>query len=405
MARPFIRIEKTLDAALSFRESVINLAFDYTGVQLIPNNTNAYTQTSDNSEGVELEDWTVFAVTLCGIKTDITDYFMVFANITDDDGMPQIIWQLKNVPYDFGQELIYLEINQIFGETFYSSPFLLTKVDEDKTARFDYKEKKEDWYQSIQLNTFFRQKQNKDELTTYYEVSTKETVTSAIKEVLIEKWQTGLFNNELFVDFKTMLNFKYVYCNLTKVSLYEAFEIPEIVGNVNYAMQDYLLAFKYKNIINENINEMSILADIEFLMAVVKPITDMGVIFIWDKPAIDIPVGYEETFDIAGKYVAGHLDADPDFGTLGGSGGSKTDTITLGLTNIPAHRHATEPRGGYGTGDGAEPFEGSATGSALTGYAGGNGTTAGTAGTTDSFTVDTLSPFYIAKFIKWVGLP
>jgi hypothetical protein len=63
---------------------------------------------------------------LCtGVKTDITSTFV--DRLTNDlDGAPQFYWSLTDVPFDFGYNLIYLEINQLLGN-FYTSPFMLTK--------------------------------------------------------------------------------------------------------------------------------------------------------------------------------------------------------------------------------------------------------------------------------------
>jgi hypothetical protein len=52
-----------------------------------------------------------------GCKTDIT-YFFVDRLTNDLDGAPQFYWSLTDVPFDFGYNLIYLEINQLLGETF-----------------------------------------------------------------------------------------------------------------------------------------------------------------------------------------------------------------------------------------------------------------------------------------------
>jgi len=412
MVKPFIRIEKTLDDALSFDESVINVAFNYKCIQLLPNNENAYTQVSSHDEGIELEDWTVFAVTLCGEKTDITDYFMVFDNPTDGYGMPQVIWQLKNVPFDFGIELIYLEINQLLGETFYSSPFLLTDINSDKTARFDYKAKKDDFYQSIQLQTWFRQKLNRDEITNYYEVSTKNTVSVAIKETIIEKWETGLFNNELFISFRDMLNARYTYCNLRRFNIYEAFEIPMIEGNVNYSPQEYQLTFNYKDILNENINEMTILEEIALIKAQLEPVTAGKAIWVWNDTLLSIPAGWQEVTDLRGKTVIGQLEDDTDFGLLGQTGGNKKINLTASQNaphthfiannenssaNVPLSATNYLQRARDVGGNPPEDYE-------LTGSA-----TASTIGKTSEqgtgSDINILNPYRIVHFIEWVGLP
>ena len=145
MAEPFITFHKNLDEALSQNESPVNALFEYKAVQLLPGKEDAYVQFTNNHTGIELEDWQVSAVTLCGTKTDITNSFSVFTNFTDKNGMPQIVWQLKNLP-ELGTGFVYLEVHQLFGETFYTSIFQVTGHKSEYTARFDYKDKKTDYF-------------------------------------------------------------------------------------------------------------------------------------------------------------------------------------------------------------------------------------------------------------------
>jgi len=116
---PFINIFRTKEEAFYFKNSQINTQFIFKGVQLLPNNASKYIQVTETPNGIDLEDWTVFAVDLCkGTKTEITPYFFVDSLTNSIDGSPQLFWSLTNVPFDFGYRLIYLEINQSLGETF-----------------------------------------------------------------------------------------------------------------------------------------------------------------------------------------------------------------------------------------------------------------------------------------------
>ena len=336
MAEPFITFHKTLDEALSKKESPIANLFEYRAVQLLPNKEDAYVQFTNHPTGVELEDWQVFAVTLCGTKTDITNSFSVFTNFTDTSGMPQIVWQLKNLP-ELGNGFVYLEVKQLFGETFYTSAFQVTNYKSEFTSRFDYKEKKTDYYQSIQLKTWFRQKLNRDELSTYYEISTGNTVTNTYKKSTVEKWFTELFSNEIMLQFRDLLNCRIKYINKARFNLYEAFEIPELSGKENFSQQQYLLSVDYTDILTENPNEMTITEQIDLLMAITKPLIDMNTPLVFLRPANEIPAGYIEWTGAAGEFVVGRKEGDSDFGTLLNGGGAKT--VTLTVNNLPAHSH------------------------------------------------------------------
>lgn len=85
--------------------------------------------------------------------------------------------------FDFGYGLQYLEITQAVGETFYSTPFLLTNEESEKTTAVHYKSKRTDTYQSIGFKVWYRTN-DKEELNSRLITKllfTRHTVTQTIK--------------------------------------------------------------------------------------------------------------------------------------------------------------------------------------------------------------------------------
>lgn len=248
MVAPFINLFRTTNEAFYFKNSQINTQFIFKGVQLLPNNTAKYIQVTQTPYGIDLEDWQVNIVDLCrGTKTDVTDYFFVDSLTNDADGSPQLFWSLTNVPFDFGYRLIYLEINQLIGETFYSSPFMLTNIENEKTSQFHYKDSKDDVYQSIGLQTWFDEEDKKTELTTYYEVSTKNTVSQAIKTSKLEKFRTELMPKSMLIGLSYLLESPVLYVNYVRCSLFEALDLPEKIAQENFIEVSYTLSPNYKD--------------------------------------------------------------------------------------------------------------------------------------------------------------
>ncbi len=391
--RPFISFYKTLEASRLTLESPTNQFFDFTGVQLLPLQSNPYTQITDHVTGIELEDWEVFIVSMCGdTRIDITEKFMVFANIVDSNGMPQIIWQITDLP-DMGRGFFYLEVNQLVGETFYTNPFEVNSIRSSFTSRFDYKEKDLDYYQSIQLKTWFRQKLNRDELTSYYEISEDKTVTVAVKKNTVEKWFTEMFSNELMILFRDMLNLKYTYVNLYSFNLFEAFEVPELEADENFSEQQYLLVLNYKKILNENINEMTVLERIELLEKKCAIFSVGMAIIPFGLEAISIPVGWQEVTDFKGKTLFGMDIDNPKFALLGQTGG--LEEVALTMLNIPAHTHGNVP---VFVGAGTSPDAGALN----CNYDLNNAGSTGTAGQASPDAVDLLNPYRTVNFIECI---
>ena len=243
MNNPVINIFRSTTEAFYFKNSQQNRFYYFTGVQLLPNNTLPYTQVTNTLNGINLEDWTVNVVNICTLeKTNITNYFMVDSLTNSQNGNPQLYWSLTNVPFDFGYELVYLEITQAIGETFYSQPFLLTDTDSEKTSQFHYRAKKTDPYQSIGLQSWFRQITRNEELTQYYEASTRNTVTQAVKVNKLEKHFTELMSLDILNHLSDILISPYLYLNSVRVALFEAPKFPEVTNQENFGKMDFLIS-------------------------------------------------------------------------------------------------------------------------------------------------------------------
>jgi predicted enzyme related to lactoylglutathione lyase len=248
MTEPIINIYRTKQEAFYFKNSQINRFYSFNGVQLLPLNTSKYVQVTNTPKGINLEDWTVDVVDLCtGVKKTITSSFKVESLTNSLNGDPQFFWSLTNVPYDFGMNLIYLEIKQSLGETFYSTPFLLTNEEKEKTTKFTYKTKRTDTYQSIGFQTWFRQNVKQTELTTYYEASTQQTVTQAVKRNKIVKYVSEIMDVEQLIALTDVLENPYLYIDNIRASLFEAVEIPELTGQENFGSVTFNVSLNLKD--------------------------------------------------------------------------------------------------------------------------------------------------------------
>lgn len=250
MIEPVIKLRRTLEEAMSFKDSPQNNFYMFGGVHLLPNNHNPYYQVTDTPDGIELEDWRVLAKSICGTKSvDITPSFIVEKLTNSDNGDPQLIWSLttaKNPEADFFG-LIYLEITQSFGETFWSTPFMLTENQSERTTQFTYKFKRTDEYQSIGFKTWFRQKQRATDLTTYYETSTGNTVTQTIKVSSTEVYKTDLMSLENLEELIRVIESPYLYADGTRCYLFEAVGLPDVKNQENFGVITYKLSFNHND--------------------------------------------------------------------------------------------------------------------------------------------------------------
>lgn len=119
-----------------------------------------------------------------------------------------------------------------------------------------------------------------------------------------------------------------------------------------------------------------------------------GMIF-WNKPLIEIPLGWAEVVNWRGRFPVGLLLNDLDFGVLGGIGGSKTHTLIT--EELPEHSHGLPVDGGgvtdmqsLGVSGGNDEGYSVDQQSALTG---------------EGAPFSILNPYRVVIFIEWVGLP
>ena len=251
-----INLYTTKAEALYFKDSQRNSFYEFGGIQLLPNNT--YTQkTSIALENpyvvsvLKVADDSVMGYLLYSITEIINMNTIRIDNstITIDNNAPLTIDVYATTPYywsiiptvDYYNDLIYLKFTYN-GTSYYTNPFYITALDEDRTTKFTYKDLASNYYESIGLKTWFRQKSRQSELTTYYESSTKNTVTQNIKTHNLEMYESEFMSIDDLIMTAEILESPYLYIGSKRYSLFEAVKIPELTQQENFAKIKFTLA-------------------------------------------------------------------------------------------------------------------------------------------------------------------
>lgn len=242
----FIRLERTFEEAMYYRLSPLMKYFSFEGVQLLPNHPYPYIQRTYTKEGIVLESYTVYVRSVCGDtlqNPDISDYFTVVNAYSDPNtGLAQIDWSIDNCPFDYGSQLVYLEIQQGVSETFYSSPFYFTNDNADFSSRWDYRVLETTQTYSTGLKLWFKQYVDVYEQETYDPVYGSNRRAIGSKLILQEAWQTSIVDVHLFRYIKSLFHKNsYIYCDLWRTVLGETFDTPRLVADENFAEQEILL--------------------------------------------------------------------------------------------------------------------------------------------------------------------
>lgn len=121
-----------------------------------------------------------------------------------------------------------------------------------------------------------------------------------------------------------------------------------------------------------------------------------GAMFIWNKPAIQIPAGFQEVTNMKGRTVFGYDAANPLFQVLGNPGGSETKSILK--ANLPTDKLKVYPTGDrYGENGQAQSGFMSSSGDSNSGGATFTESEPMGSGTP----LNVLNPYRIVLFIEW----
>lgn len=248
----FIRIENTFEDAMQYRNSPQMQYYSFEGLQLLPNNPLPYVQRTYASDGIILEDFDVYVMSICGEQLQtISAYFDVLDNFQDPNtGKPQIHWRLLNVPYDFGGQLIYLKIRSGDNTYLYTNPFYITNDGAEYTSRWDYRNRITDRMLSTQLKVWFKQYDEQETLETYDTVTHGRRVTVSSSLIEYEVWQFGIVEYTLNRLFKQMRRNTFVYCDLVKTIPFEPYDTPRMQGFENFGEAEISLCRDYDNTYN-----------------------------------------------------------------------------------------------------------------------------------------------------------
>lgn len=209
----FLRLEKSLEKAKNIgNPNVSNILYN-NQVHLVPD--EFYCQITNTSFGITLAgDYIVKLVDKCDNEIDdITDTFAI-TEFSDIRGLNQIAFEFK-LQKDYGHLELHLKIIHTESEfRYYSNPFICTCDQWEQTSLFTYKSfnyfngisyDKFEHYQQIRLNLWFDSVENQTEVSEYYQISTKNTISSRALYKQSYSYQTTYTNVFAFERANIML--------------------------------------------------------------------------------------------------------------------------------------------------------------------------------------------------------
>lgn len=237
----FLRLEKSLEKALNIGNPNISDINYNNQVHLIPN--EFYCQITNTNFGITLAgDYIVKLVDKCDNEIDdITEYFAI-SQFSDIRGLNQIAFEFK-IKSDFGLNPILFKIIHTESESvYYSNPFVCTETLKEQTSLFTYKNygyfngisyDMFEGYQQIRLNLWFDNVENQTETSEYYQISTKNTISSRAMYKQVERYQSTYMNRFTFERANIMFIHDVVYVDSIRITNKPQLSSEERLGNSN----------------------------------------------------------------------------------------------------------------------------------------------------------------------------
>lgn len=264
-----IKLYTSKTDAFYFKDSQRNRFYEFGGIQLFP--TEYYLQPYTYPyQIIKVES---FRLRDDVLLNDLSQYIQPTVGYGIDFSIDEAM------PYDYGNELIYLKFQHspisisianafearvlssagVFeNETglndylltlidsddysyLYSNPFYYTLLDEDKTTYIQYRDNFFDDAYRVRLKVWFRQKSRQSELTTYYETKTKNTVTQAIKSHDLDMYESEFMSMEDLIMTTDILESPVLVMNNSLCYLFEAVKLPELTQQENFGKIKFII--------------------------------------------------------------------------------------------------------------------------------------------------------------------
>ena len=191
----------------------------------------------------------------CGIVLkDITNFVTITEIVID--GLQQFYFELLPTLFDYYKDLVFIKIthfsvNILSNLVLFSSPFLISELNFDKTIRFDFKKNANNQYlDSYSIVGFFDQYDSEQQASEYVSL-TGLKVSSRLIETEIEKYRIEAVNQLNYKTLNHILSREIVYINGKRITNKQTNTAQERYDvSCNLQPYDFNVPINYKDVID-----------------------------------------------------------------------------------------------------------------------------------------------------------
>lgn len=249
----FIRLSTTLQKALTLGDSPVSTIHISDFIQLLPN--EVYLQITNTPNGIAFDGNYQVLVTDCnGTQlADITSNVAI-EQFTDNNGLPQIKYELANLGVDFYKKPVLLKfIHTVSNAVWYSNPICITAYRKENTTRFDYRSYKDFYgtayniancYQSIRLACYFDLPDAESSSEEYTQIDGNKVVSRLI-QTDYHKFVFDKIDAFTYQRLNKLLTNTVIYVNGVRMTDKVVNQSGDRVGDTNWFSLDFKVAINY----------------------------------------------------------------------------------------------------------------------------------------------------------------
>lgn len=177
-----------------------------------------------------------------GYENHFADEIIILDSYGNEKSIPIIknagFITLKNIDFnDVNLVRIKIELENVHTseiKTLYSDEILISKHNKCNSKRISFKCAESDTLQTIGFNLRYLQPSRNVDLSAYYQISKKQTVTYSNANSKYDVYTTGFVNIDSIAKLSDAMQLPFVYLDYKRVNLFEAIEIPEVEGDAYF---------------------------------------------------------------------------------------------------------------------------------------------------------------------------
>jgi hypothetical protein len=168
---------------------------------------------------------------------------------TDQNGIIQICWEIKNLAVDFGQEVVFLKFTHTTGsEVWYTTTVLITKDYIEETSRFEYKSfrvfqgtdyVRADSMQRIRIKAYYDRPSDETEIKSYFQITNGQEVSAQAIIKSSEIYKLDYVTPFVFKRMNVLLVHDVVYIDGVRVTDKNTLKSNERIGQTNLMRSEF----------------------------------------------------------------------------------------------------------------------------------------------------------------------